>query len=81
MVCKNCNAENPDNGMFCTSCGQKLVTEPAEAPVTAFCSFCGSPLEPGSKFCRECGTYMTDTPPSRYKEKPVKKKTTEKKRK
>lgn len=81
MVCKNCNAENPDNGMFCTSCGQKLVTEPAEVPVTEFCSFCGSPLEPGSKFCRECGTYMTDTPPSRYKEKPVKKKTTEKKRK
>ena len=80
MVCKNCNAENPDNGMFCTSCGQKLVKEPAEVPATEFCSFCGSPLEPGSKFCRECGTYMTDTPPSRYKEKPVKKKTTEKKR-
>ncbi len=28
MLCRNCGAENPDNGKFCTLCGAKIGEEP-----------------------------------------------------
>ena len=84
MNCKHCNAEIPEKGMFCPSCGQKVEEEPAEltaeipeeeipeeAPVAETCAACGSPLDPGSRFCRECGHYMTDAPVRRQRVKPA----------
>ena len=44
MLCKNCNAENVENAVFCSSCGTRLgeetpkvapVAEPAPAPKAA----------------------------------------------
>ena len=87
MICKHCNAQIPEQGMFCPFCGQKAEPEtvdvPAEevveipeettqqTPVAQICAACGSPLEPGSRFCRECGHYMTDSPVPRQKVKPA----------
>lgn len=87
MNCKHCNAEIPEQGMFCPFCGQKAEPEtapvPAEetpeipeetaeqTPTAETCAACGSPLEPGSRFCRECGHYMTDSPVPRQKVKPA----------
>lgn len=34
MICKKCNAENPEESVFCSNCGAKLQEEAAE-PVAA----------------------------------------------
>lgn len=44
---------------------------PEEVPAVETCAACGSPLEPGSRFCRECGHYMTDAPVRRQRIKPA----------
>ncbi len=38
MICKNCNAENQENAVFCCSCGARLseeIAEPVAVPETA----------------------------------------------
>jgi predicted amidophosphoribosyltransferase len=48
--CPECNAPLPDNkAKFCQECGAKLQKD-------IFCTGCGAKLEPGVKFCGECGT-------------------------
>ena len=87
MNCKHCNAEIPEQGTFCPFCGQKAESETVPVPAeetpeipeetteqtsaAQTCAACGSPLESGSRFCRECGHYMTDSPAPRQKIKPA----------
>lgn len=35
MICKNCNAENQENAVFCCNCGARLAEEIAEPVVAA----------------------------------------------
>ena len=52
MVCRNCNAEIPDNLATCPKCGSYTgVTQ------QLFCKKCGAPLTAGNDFCTSCGTY------------------------
>jgi len=46
MVCGRCNAENPDDGRFCRSCGASLGTA---------CSKCGVSCRPDDRYCGSCG--------------------------
>lgn len=50
--CKNCNTEY-ETGKFCKKCGGELVEKVEE---TLVCPNCGKTLDPGTKFCPECGT-------------------------
>lgn len=56
IKCPSCAFENPDDGRFCTSCGQTLELPAAarEAPAK-FCTECGAELPADSKFCTSCG--------------------------
>ena len=61
MICKKCGATMPDDGIFCSRCGERndgkkpcpkcgeLVDETA-----VFCSHCGERLD-GKKVCPQCG--------------------------
>lgn len=51
-ICINCNTEY-ETGNFCKKCGGELVEK--EEPKLV-CSNCGTELNPGTKFCPECGT-------------------------
>ena len=59
MVCGRCNAENPDDGRFCRSCGASLGT---------ICSSCGVPCHPEDRYCGSCGApqalALQDEPPA-----------------
>ena len=46
--CPRCNKKF-ENGKFCPECGEQLIDD-------SVCSKCGSKLDPGAKFCSECGT-------------------------
>lgn len=46
MICKNCQAELPENARFCPECG-------ALQPM--ICPECGAESRPGSKVCSGCG--------------------------
>jgi membrane protease subunit (stomatin/prohibitin family) len=46
VTCPECGMQVPD-GKFCPECGK---------PLGEVCSACGKPLDPGSRFCSECGT-------------------------
>lgn len=48
MNCKNCGTENPDESVFCKSCGRRLDG-------TTFCTACGKQLAADSVFCNYCG--------------------------
>ena len=47
-ACPHCGAK-VSSGKFCPECGKPLATE-------KFCKNCGVKMEPGAKFCGECGT-------------------------
>ena len=47
-VCKKCSKSFPDEAVFCTECGEKLVEE-------CKCPRCGANVEPEDKFCSQCG--------------------------
>lgn len=59
MVCGRCNAENPDDGRYCRSCGASLGTA---------CSACGAPFRPDDRYCGSCGSALAlslkDEPPA-----------------
>ncbi len=46
MTCPHCNAENPSDGNFCSSCGSALEKA---------CSECGALARTEDRFCRACG--------------------------
>jgi hypothetical protein len=55
--CPSCFFENPDDGKFCTACGQTLDSPPpaaSEGPAK-FCTECGAKIPADSKFCTSCG--------------------------
>lgn len=57
--CPNCGAPAKEGALFCTSCGTKLETPPAEEKVELtirVCGNCGSQVAEGALFCSECGT-------------------------
>lgn len=63
MFCTNCGQPNDDAAKFCTSCGNRLVSEPgqgrvyeqAQEPQSWECSFCGSLNDADCIFCTFCG--------------------------
>ncbi len=58
MKCPKCQAENPDDAMFCVECGAKLETT---------CPECNSPNLPQFKFCKKCGHHLavpSERPPA-----------------
>ena len=46
MICGRCEAENPDDGRYCRSCGASLGTA---------CTKCGVPTRPDDRYCGSCG--------------------------
>jgi hypothetical protein len=56
IKCPACAFENPDDGKFCTNCGQTLDLPPVapEGPAK-FCTECGAKIPADSKFCTACG--------------------------
>jgi hypothetical protein len=66
-LCPNCQAHQPDGGLFCDNCGAKLsapqavaiprtaVMDAAHTSVEAVCPQCSTPLPPGTQFCTSCG--------------------------
>jgi hypothetical protein len=59
MACGRCNAENPDDGRYCRSCGASLGTA---------CTACGVPCRPDDRYCGSCGAPLAlaleDEPPA-----------------
>jgi predicted amidophosphoribosyltransferase len=50
MTCPHCNAENPSDGNYCSSCGSALEKA---------CGECGALSRPDDRFCRACGRPLT----------------------
>ncbi|MFH1351257.1 MAG: zinc ribbon domain-containing protein, partial [Pseudomonadota bacterium] len=50
MKCPTCQHENPEDAIFCNSCGNKLEIT---------CPECGKSNPPGSRFCNGCGRNLT----------------------
>lgn len=58
--CPVCGADNPQNAKRCVTCGAGLqVVSGLGAGVNA-CSRCGSAIQPGVKFCPNCGNKVGD---------------------
>jgi membrane protease subunit (stomatin/prohibitin family) len=49
-ACPHCNAPNPANGKFCSSCGKEMTV------AMMACPKCNAQIPAGSKFCPSCGT-------------------------
>lgn len=58
MTCKNCGAQLPPEGDFCTNCGCKKT----ENENAIFCTNCGAPIAAGAGFCTNCGTPVGSAP-------------------
>lgn len=54
IVCPNCNADIPQNSMFCNSCGFK-IEQKKEIHNTKRCVQCGHGLDEQQMFCSNCG--------------------------
>lgn len=52
MICKNCNAEIPDNLASCPKCGSNTNVD-----IQLFCKHCGAKLNKDDEFCTSCGKY------------------------
>ncbi|NLM77409.1 MAG: hypothetical protein GX173_04885, partial [Ruminococcaceae bacterium] len=57
MKCTQCQADIPDDSIFCPSCGQK-AHQPDHSAFSGMkkCAACQAPLDPDAKFCESCGT-------------------------
>ncbi|UCC17365.1 MAG: zinc-ribbon domain-containing protein, partial [Dehalococcoidales bacterium] len=55
MKCPHCQAENPEEAVFCIKCGQKIVED-----ITLKCPECGTELPEGAVFCYKCGQSLTE---------------------
>jgi hypothetical protein len=54
-VCPSCNEQHPDSSTFCGNDGMPLKTVVSPGASSPACKACGESLEPGAKFCPECG--------------------------
>ncbi len=54
VFCASCETSVPP-GRFCSHCGTDLKKKGPKAGEPAFCTDCGSPVAPDSKFCGQCG--------------------------
>lgn len=52
--CPMCGADNFSGSTRCITCGANLAQN--NAAMDSTCSKCGTPLQPGLKFCPNCGT-------------------------
>jgi predicted RNA-binding Zn-ribbon protein involved in translation (DUF1610 family) len=57
QVCPSCGAQNPDNDIFCESCGAFLEEAVASASHMP-CPECGAVLHSEDIFCPSCGSVM-----------------------
>lgn len=48
MICKFCDAENPEGAVFCSSCGKRIDGK-------FCCPHCGKTNHEGASFCSHCG--------------------------
>lgn len=58
IICSSCNAQNPDKGKFCLSCGKSLMeNHNASNPESDLveCDKCKIKSKKGGKFCPNCG--------------------------
>ncbi len=68
ITCPNCNADLPDDAVFCDQCGASLSTAPSPAPAVAApappgdntCPQCGASTIPGEAFCDNCGASLAE---------------------
>jgi len=54
-ICPNCQAEIPDDAVFCDQCGARVAGAPTPQPELQLCPQCGAPVTPGELFCGNCG--------------------------
>src|SRR5262245_11865181 len=57
MKCARCQAENQADARFFEDCGARLEVT---------CPSCGTPVTPGKKFCRSCGTALATDSGNRF---------------
>ena len=62
MLCKNCNASNPDDAVFCSACGARIDGKRncpscgrAIAEDCLYCNYCGARVD-GKTICEKCRT-------------------------
>ena len=56
VKCPRCGRDNDSSFAYCLDCGQAMhPPAPARASLARHCVGCGSPLQPGYKFCAHCG--------------------------
>ncbi len=69
ITCPNCNADLPDDAVFCDQCGASLGSSaPSPAPAAAspapvgeeLCPQCGASTIPGEAFCDSCGASLAE---------------------
>ena len=53
LLCPNCNAEVPDDALFCPECGFNL-----NGP--SFCPNCGAAVSPEADICEACKTWLLE---------------------
>jgi hypothetical protein len=64
IACLVCEKQNAIGAVFCIACGVRLDNE-SSPPAKPNCSCCRHPLEPGMKFCANCGEPAgTQVPPA-----------------
>lgn len=53
--CYNCKLEHTDVNQFCKLCGGALTVVEPHAGGAQVCPACAAPVQPGWKFCKQCG--------------------------
>ncbi|GEM_PF-1197229 len=59
MLCSNCFKDIPDDSVYCTNCGAKIIEDVSVVPLNnSLCSNCGHPINNEDKFCTNCGSHI-----------------------
>ena len=51
MICHKCGADNPEDSIFCSKCGNRLDGK-------CYCKQCGKINSDDNKFCTYCGAEL-----------------------